>query len=361
MTSTRQRPTLLLRSARVLACLVCLALAFGAWVLQLLPLLLFWSLLFGALIGAVARFRQRASDRFQRGFARALLAGRARPTTGLHVLLRGLFWLVLAGFFQLGVVPAQLTSAEYWVLGVALPWSFALVRVACELRPSGAGHSAAVTAAMTLVAVALAADAGRFLTGRVDPAVELAMPGYGTWVVLQGGPGPAWNHHAPIAQQRHAVDLFPTVDGRDRRDGGAALEDYYCWDAPVLAPAAGTVAKVVDGQPDAPTAERDPLNPAGNHVVLALTPKHYVLLGHLKQGSIEVAVGDTVHPGQPLARCGNSGNSSQPHLHLQVQTRVELTAPDNRALRLRIRAAGAPPPERAPRRNDVLVGAPAPS
>jgi len=60
---------------------------------------------------------------------------------------------------------------------------------------------------------------------------------------------------------------------------------------------------------------------AGNHVVLALGDGGpVVLLAHLRRGSIRVAVGDPVRAGDVLAQCGNSGNSTQPHLHLQVSS-----------------------------------------
>jgi murein DD-endopeptidase MepM/ murein hydrolase activator NlpD len=49
---------------------------------------------------------------------------------------------------------------------------------------------------------------------------------------------------------------------------------------------------------------------------------HHLLMGHLRQGSIAVNVGERVTEGQPIARVGNSGASSAPHVHIQVQTRL---------------------------------------
>jgi len=58
---------------------------------------------------------------------------------------------------------------------------------------------------------------------------------------------------------------------------------------------------------------------AGNHVGVALPGgRAFVFLVHLRRGSIRVRVGDLVHAGQVLGTCGNSGNSTQPHVHLQV-------------------------------------------
>ena len=58
---------------------------------------------------------------------------------------------------------------------------------------------------------------------------------------------------------------------------------------------------------------------AGNHVVIEMARGRYVLLAHLMRGSVVVQVGETVSPGQLIGKCGNSGNTSEPHLHLQVQ------------------------------------------
>lgn len=47
-----------------------------------------------------------------------------------------------------------------------------------------------------------------------------------------------------------------------------------------------------------------------------------VAVCHLRQASIEVQLGQRVRAGEPLARCGNSGNSTEPHVHVQAIDRV---------------------------------------
>jgi murein DD-endopeptidase MepM/ murein hydrolase activator NlpD len=64
-------------------------------------------------------------------------------------------------------------------------------------------------------------------------------------------------------------------------------------------------------------------NPAGNHVVLDHGNGEFSLLAHLQKGSLRVKAGDTVKAGQPLGLCGNSGNTSEPHLHIHLQTGPE--------------------------------------
>ena len=80
---------------------------------------------------------------------------------------------------------------------------------------------------------------------------------------------------------------------------------------------------------------------------------HFAVLAHLRQGTLRVGVGERVRKGDPLALVGNSGASSMPHLHLQVQTHPDLRDPDNRSVPF-----GFEPDGRVLRRND-RVGAPA--
>lgn len=65
-------------------------------------------------------------------------------------------------------------------------------------------------------------------------------------------------------------------------------------------------------------------------MVLQVGSERFILFAHLKQGSVLVHEGEHVDCGKVLAQCGNSGNTSAPHLHLQVQNRAEFTAPDLR-------------------------------
>jgi murein DD-endopeptidase MepM/ murein hydrolase activator NlpD len=100
----------------------------------------------------------------------------------------------------------------------------------------------------------------------------------------------------------------------------------------------------------------------GNHVILEIEKDRFVLLAHLMKGSVAVAEGAQVHAGQLIARCGNSGNTSQPHLHLQVQDRADVWATDLKTVPIlfrdavRVRAGHS---ERLPaanvRRNDELL------
>lgn len=148
---------------------------------------------------------------------------------------------------------------------------------------------------------------------------RLRLPFDGRWFVFWGGRVPEQNYHVVAADQRFAYDLLVRVDGKSHTGDGGALADYHCWDRPILAPAAGEVVTAVDGLPDHPPGELHPRDAAGNHVVLDLGEGEYALLAHLRQGSVTLSPGDRVAAGQPLGRCGNSGNSSEPHLHFHLQ------------------------------------------
>jgi Peptidase family M23 len=73
--------------------------------------------------------------------------------------------------------------------------------------------------------------------------------------------------------------------------------------------------------PDLPVGETDSRYQAGNHVVIDIGGARYILMGHLRAGSVQVRVGDRVRTGQPIARVGNTDDTSEPHVHIQAQTR----------------------------------------
>jgi murein DD-endopeptidase MepM/ murein hydrolase activator NlpD len=118
----------------------------------------------------------------------------------------------------------------------------------------------------------------------------------------------------------------------------------------VIAPAAGTVVAAADGLRDnRPQVQTDPRHPAGNHVVLRLGRGEHALLGHMRSGSVRVRPGQRVARGQVLGRVGNSGNSSEPHIHLHVQNRPEIAPGEGVGIPLRGRLASV-------RTGDFLTG-----
>jgi hypothetical protein len=162
-------------------------------------------------------------------------------------------------------------------------------------------------------------------------AILLAPPFRGTWRVVAAGPRPSENHHIFTSDQRFAAD-FVRVD-----EPSAGSE--------ILAPADSTVRHVVDDYPDEPAARMAEVkkNPFGNYVALEIADDVFVLLCHLERGSISVRPNERVSSGTLVGRCGNSGWSRGPHLHLHAQN-SPFAAPD-RAVAVPVRFADAAFPD----------------
>lgn len=160
-------------------------------------------------------------------------------------------------------------------------------------------------------------DAETCSRARFGAGPELALPFAGTCRVYQAFDGP-WTHKGAW---RHAYDFVKCGDdGLSYRNSGLELTDYHLFGLPVLAPCAGIVVACRDDLEDNRPGRIDHVNNWGNFVILRLPSGIHVELSHLEKGSLSVKSGDTVSAGQPLGRCGNSGYSLYPHLHLQVQT-----------------------------------------
>lgn len=159
--------------------------------------------------------------------------------------------------------------------------------------------------------------ASRFLNYATKTVLRL--PFEGDWYVFWGGRTLEQNYHAAVQNQRFAYDFVVSRDGVSHGGDGRKVEDYYCWNRPILAPAAGTVVEAVDGLPDNVPGEMDRAHPAGNHVILDHGNGEYSLLAHLRSGSVAVRQGARVAAGARLGACGNSGNTSEPHLHYHLQ------------------------------------------
>jgi murein DD-endopeptidase MepM/ murein hydrolase activator NlpD len=148
----------------------------------------------------------------------------------------------------------------------------------------------------------------------------LRLPFEGAAYVAWGGRRPHENYHVENVQQRYAYDFFLLEDGRIRSGSGDSNEDYACWGRPILAPADGVVRTVVDSLDDNRPGRMNPAAPPGNYVIIDHGRGEHSVLAHLRRGSVAVRSGEKVEAGRPVGDCGNSGNSSAPHLHYHLQT-----------------------------------------
>jgi murein DD-endopeptidase MepM/ murein hydrolase activator NlpD len=155
-------------------------------------------------------------------------------------------------------------------------------------------------------------------------AVRFQLPLDGPVTVAWGGATPAVNYHVVLPDQRWAYDLLVTRDGRSFHGDGKNLTDYYAYGRPILSPATGIVRRSFDDDPDVPAGKlADGTNPCGNHLVLEVASNEFLFICHIQPQSIAVIAGDHVTAGQIIGRVGNSGNTSQPHVHLHLQTTAE--------------------------------------
>src|SRR5918994_7367822 len=181
--------------------------------------------------------------------------------------------------------------------------------------------------------------------------VVISLPFVDRWLARNSPARRVPSHGTDLLGGRYAID-FIGVDHRhrtaDRRDWRTFLtaepvERFFAYGRPILAPAHGIVVHVHDGEIDhvgrrsqltlVPYALGQPgrlrqgvAAIAGNYLIIALRDSGaFVALAHLRTGSIRVVAGQEVTAGQQVAACGNSGNSTQPHVHLQVMDSPDLS------------------------------------
>ena len=152
-----------------------------------------------------------------------------------------------------------------------------------------------------------------------ETKTSLHLPLRGTWDVFWGGRTLEQNYHAAFRDQRFAHDLLILKDGSSHKGDGKALTDYYAYGQSVLAPAAGKVVWLCDSLPDNVPGKMDPAHATGNSLVLDHGNGEFSLLAHLQPHSLKVKLGDMVRAGQVLGLCGNSGNTTEPHVHYHLQ------------------------------------------
>lgn len=149
---------------------------------------------------------------------------------------------------------------------------------------------------------------------------QMRLPFKGKWYVFWGGDTKEQNYHVEYPPFKNAFD-FVIVDeeGKSYRSKGKTNDEYYAFNQKLYAPCDGEVVLVVDGIKDNVPGMMDPYFAPGNTVIIKTTNKEYIVLCHFKQWSIRVKQGQKVKTGKYLGRCGNSGNSSEPHLHFHIQ------------------------------------------
>jgi hypothetical protein len=177
------------------------------------------------------------------------------------------------------------------------------------------------------------------------PPIEVDAPVRGRWLAVNSPADKVPSHGTHEFGQSYAIDLVHQPDpdavwkGAHRWPPARRPETFPSFGQPVLSPADAVVVRAVDGQRDhwsrnSPAGllylflvegivrgiggSLSPRFLLGNHLVLDLGDGVYAALAHLRRGSLRVRPGQRVMAGEQVAECGNSGNSSEPHLHFQL-------------------------------------------
>jgi serine/threonine protein kinase len=238
-----------------------------------------------------------------------------------------LFWLLVGLTLELCIVPAQFTPQEYTTIRT-IDWGGITILMLLWLLP-GKRIYVATNLAFAVGSIFMATQMTRiYWPVPKTEGVILAAPFRGEWLVVNGGRSALINIHYRLSNQRDALDIERIVNGQERTGDRKKWTSYPSWDETLYAPADGKIAKVVNDLDDNPLGQRDEENRAGNLVAIDMGDGRCVMMAHLQKGSVLVAEGDIVRTAQPIAKCGNSGNTTGPHLHLQVQNGPDFYAPD---------------------------------
>ncbi len=176
--------------------------------------------------------------------------------------------------------------------------------------------------------------------------LDLAYPFRGRWLTQNSPSDRVPSHGTTVFATTFAIDFVPVDDaGRSARITLRSLlrpeppERFVGFGRALLAPVAGVVVAAHDGEPDHAAFRGLPsvgyavtqrgrvasgwAHLAGNHVMVQVPQGPVVAACHLQQGSVVVRVGQEVGVGEVLGRCGNTGNSTEPHVHLQAMDRAD--------------------------------------
>ncbi|MCE7991062.1 MAG: M23 family metallopeptidase [Roseivirga sp.] len=151
------------------------------------------------------------------------------------------------------------------------------------------------------------------------------LPFHGEWYVFWGGKSISQNYHNSHTSMRGAFDfLVMGPSGKSSRGQPMTNADFYAFGQELIAPADARVIYTINDVEDNLWPAMNRAAGGGNMVLLETAQKEYLLMAHLKKGSVAVKEGELVKQGQLLGLCGNSGNSTEPHLHFQTINTADL-------------------------------------
>lgn len=156
-----------------------------------------------------------------------------------------------------------------------------------------------------------------------DDAVELDFPlKNGTYYVGQGGNHVLINYHNAYASQQYAIDIVKLNKFGIRAAGiyPEELDKFVIYGEQLYSPCTGIVLGVRNDLPDLTPPDADSENVEGNFLNLLCEDEEVnVYIAHMQKGTVVVKEGVSIQKGQPIGLVGNSGNTSEPHLHIHAE------------------------------------------
>jgi urea transporter len=145
--------------------------------------------------------------------------------------------------------------------------------------------------------------------------IPIHLPFYSKWTINQ-------SHNGKITHKddwKHAWDFVIENEGKEYQNEGKNVEDYYCYNKPIVCPADGEIVEIIDLYDDNEIGKMDLEHNWGNSIVIKHADYLYSQISHIKLGSFKVNKGKWIKKGSVIANVGNSGRSPYPHLHFQIQ------------------------------------------
>lgn len=158
-----------------------------------------------------------------------------------------------------------------------------------------------------------------------ETIAELDLPFNGSWYVVWGGRTLSENYHASLSDQRFAIDVVQLENGATHLGNGTQNDDYYCYGETLHAPESGKVVKIKNSVAENIPGQTNGNELFGNYVIIDHGNDEFSVLAHMITNSIVVNVDDIVVKGEMIGLTGNSGNSTEPHLHYHLQNKPSIS------------------------------------
>jgi len=144
---------------------------------------------------------------------------------------------------------------------------------------------------------------------------KISLPFSGEWVVYQGF-NDKWTHKG---KYKYAYDFVKKKNGKTYEGDELYAANYYCFGESILSPVSGYVIDCRHDLVDNIIGEVDRVNNWGNYIIIKSDLGFFIEISHIMQYSLSVKAGDYIKVNEIVAKCGNSGYSPEPHIHIQVQ------------------------------------------